>query len=429
MAQEIRMPALGESVTEGTIAIWLKQVGDAVEIDEPIVEVSTDKVDTEVPSPVAGIITEILVGEDESVDVGTVLALVEDEAESANSHGIHEGVSTESLLNPLNAHEEKSTDQNLKLTPSPGLDSDSSLDCASSEDIVSLISPHRLSNIPAPAAASENMATSYIPADEDCAITPAHSTDDKGIDLASASYISPIVRKLAKDLNVDISAITGTGVGGRIRRQDIQAAAQATRRAKLAETTQTRAAATASTRTISRATHYPTLVAHICADSLPEDYLPTVLHVIAHELNHHQALSLGASPVLGVTLAGKRGAFMPVLHNLDTLEPSAIRAALDDVTARSAVGTIGPDDLFGSTISVVDNSSHSILFEIPSIQPSHCAAISISARELRAVPAPDGSLRVAKTFYLSLTYDPFAADAHIAACFLSAVKTHIEQYL
>lgn len=403
MAQEIKMPALGESVTEGTITVWLKQVGDIVTIDEPIVEVSTDKVDTEVPSPVAGVITEILVGEDETVEVGTVLALVGDEAESTNSPDTHEGESAESVLDPLPASTPESTLEE-DLTPF-GI-----------PDPLSIISP-----------AISTAAASDIPTNDDATATPAHSPDGENIDLASADYISPIVRKLAKDLNVDLGNVTGTGVGGRIRRQDVQAAAEAARRAQAAQTAQTRAATPAPGRAFGNVAQYPTLVTHIRADSLPEDYLPTVLHVIAHELTEHPALSLGASPALGVTLAGKRGAFMPVLRNLDVLEPSAIRAALDDVTARSAVGTIGPDDLFGSTISVVDNSSHGILFEIPAIQPSHCAAMSISARELRAVSAPDGSVYAAPTFYLSLTYDPSAADEHTAASFLSAVKTRIEQ--
>lgn len=403
MAQEIKMPALGESVTEGTITVWLKQVGDIVTIDEPIVEVSTDKVDTEVPSPVAGVITEILVGEDETVEVGTVLALVGDEAESTNSPGAHEGESAESVLDPLPASTPESTPEE---DPAPfGMASP-----------LSSISP-----------AISTAAASDIPTNDDATAAPAHSPDDENIDLASADYISPIVRKLAKDLNVDLSNVTGTGVGGRIRRQDVQAAAEAARQAQATQTAQTRAATPAPGRMLGNAAQYPTLVTHIRADSLPEDYLPTVLHVIAHELTEHPALSLGAPPALGVTLAGKRGAFMPVLRNLDVLEPSAIRAALDDVTARSAVGTIGPDDLFGSTISVVDNSSHGILFEIPAIQPSHCAAMSISARELRAVSAPDGSVHAAPTFYLSLTYDPSAADENTAASFLSAVKTRIEQ--
>ena len=416
MAQEIKMPALGESVTEGTITVWLKQVGDVVALDEPIVEVSTDKVDTEVPSPVAGIITEILVGEDETVDVGTVLALVGDEAESAESPSSHEAGSDESASAPAPAPASAPTPAPTS-SPMP------------ENDLVSLVMPAPLSAMPASSScASTASEAAGNPADDDAPNTPAHPAEDSAIDLTSADYISPIVRKLAKDLNVDLTDVTGTGIGGRIRRQDVKAAAEAAARTAQSSVAAAGAAAPLPpARALTHTAQYPTLIAHIRATSLPEDYVPAVLHVIAQALTEYSALSLGASPALGVTLAGKRGAFMPVLRNFENLEPSAIRAAVDDVTARSAVGTIGPDDLFGSTISVVDNSSHDVLFEIPAIQPSHCAAISIGAREAHVFCTPDGSLFAAPAFYLSLTYNPAAADAHIAASFLSAVKTRIEQ--
>jgi len=168
------MPALGESVTEGTVSSWLKAVGDTVEADEPLLEVATDKVDTEVPSPASGVLLEIRVPEDETVEVGTVLAIIGDPSEAGSA-------------------------------PAPAA--------------------------PAPQAAPEPPAPAPAPAAEAPAPAPAATAAPAAAapvsSGASGSYVTPIVRKLAKDKGVDLSTVTGTGVGGRIRKQDVEAAAKA----------------------------------------------------------------------------------------------------------------------------------------------------------------------------------------------------------
>ena len=175
MSESVKMPALGESVTEGTVSSWLKAVGDTVEADEPLLEVATDKVDTEVPSPASGVLLEIRVPEDETVEVGTVLAIIGDPSEAGSA--------------PAPA---APAPQAAPEPPAPA--------------------PAPAAEAPAPAAPAATAASA--------AAAPVSSG-------ASGSYVTPIVRKLAKDKGVDLSTVTGTGVGGRIRKQDVEAAAKA----------------------------------------------------------------------------------------------------------------------------------------------------------------------------------------------------------
>ena len=175
MSESVKMPALGESVTEGTVSSWLKAVGDTVEADEPLLEVATDKVDTEVPSPASGVLLEIRVPEDETVEVGTVLAIIGDPSQAGSA-------------------------------PAPAAPA-----------------PQAAPEPPAPAPAPAAPAATEAPA----AAAPVSSG-------ASGSYVTPIVRKLAKDKGVDLSSVTGTGVGGRIRKQDVEAAAKAAEEARAA---------------------------------------------------------------------------------------------------------------------------------------------------------------------------------------------------
>src|SRR5699024_2331667 len=183
-ASDVEMPELGESVTEGTITQWLKEVGDTVEVDEPLLEVSTDKVDTEVPSPVAGTVQEILVQEDETVEVGTVLAVVGDGAAPPAQ----------------DSAPAQQTPAEPEPTPEP--------------------EPAPAQPEPTPQPAAQPAATPAAgpaPASEDTSTAP--ETPVAG---GSSGYVTPLVRKMANENNIDISTITGTGVGGRIRKQDVQ---------------------------------------------------------------------------------------------------------------------------------------------------------------------------------------------------------------
>ncbi|MDY5854976.1 MAG: biotin/lipoyl-containing protein [Arcanobacterium sp.] len=447
MSEAIKMPALGESVTEGTITTWLKAVGDTVEVDEPIVEVSTDKVDTEVPSPVAGTLLSLEVAEDETVDVGTVLAYVGDASELAADGG-----STSAAAPAADAANTApaNTPDTESAPVSPAAPAAPATPAPLSE------SAHATGRADAEMAREASTASSFR--DEKAFAQPAqvqlpHEHPDQeqpdqaqptpqgqsapASSIADASeYVTPIVRKLAKDLGVSLSDVTGTGVGGRIRRQDVEAAAQALQEAQAAATSVTTSTSSTS-RTPKDASseasvvgaQYPALVIEIDADHLPDDYLPYVLKAAAEELERHSALNAGQAPAFGITLAATRGAFMPVLRGLAGKTPEEIRADLTDVTARAVRADIGPEDLFGSTISVVDNTEQGILLEVPRIQHTHVAALSIGPAQLRpAVIDEQGTLGARRQFFLSLSYDPNAADANIATTFLKAVQSKLEKY-
>src|SRR5690606_19951867 len=191
---EVPLPALGESVTEGTVTRWLKEVGDDVAVDEPLLEVSTDKVDTEIPSPVAGKLQKILVQEDETVEVGAVLALVGSGASAPAAE-------------PAPA------------APDPTADSPEPTPQAPAEQAPA-------QETPAPQAPAQEAPAQPAPAQEAPApAQPAPAAASPGRTIGS--YLTPLVRKLAAEKGVDVSEIQGTGVGGRIRKEDVLAAAEA----------------------------------------------------------------------------------------------------------------------------------------------------------------------------------------------------------
>ncbi|MCG5439620.1 biotin/lipoyl-containing protein, partial [Micromonospora foliorum] len=205
----VKMPALGESVTEGTVTRWLKQVGETIEVDEPLLEVSTDKVDTEIPSPVAGTVLEIKVAEDETAAVGADLAII--------------GVAGAAPA-PAQPEPKAEAKPEPKAEPKP-------------EPKVEEPTPGMSYN--EPAAETESSAQ---PAKTEQAAQPAASTSTPprpsapapGAGEEAAGYVTPLVRKLASEHGVDLSALNGTGVGGRIRKQDVLEAAEKAKAAKAA---------------------------------------------------------------------------------------------------------------------------------------------------------------------------------------------------
>ncbi|WP_432499600.1 biotin/lipoyl-containing protein, partial [Kineococcus gynurae] len=223
--EAVTMPALGESVTEGTVTRWLKSVGDAVEIDEPLLEVSTDKVDTEIPSPVAGTLLEILVGEDETVAVGAELARVGDGSApsssgdstgSASAGSSSADSSSESPSTPESSSGEETLADEAEERAAAEKQAEASTQPSSGADKEPEAAPAKTSTaVQSPAAAPA------APTSED---KPAEAT-------GGSTYVTPLVRKMAKDLGVDLSSVTGTGVGGRVRKQDVQEAADQAKKA------------------------------------------------------------------------------------------------------------------------------------------------------------------------------------------------------
>src|SRR5919107_5605333 len=231
MATEVNLPALGESVTEGTVTRWLKSVGDEVAVDEPLLEVSTDKVDTEIPSPVAGTLLEIKVAEDETVEVGAELALV---GSGAGGGG---GGSA-----PSEAPAEDPTPQAPQEAEERGAPPEDQRTAQSSEAPRS--EPEPRPNQPRPGEQPEQPPAPM--SQRSPAGQPGGSTGERDGAADGGAYVTPLVRKLAAEHDVDLSSLEGTGVGGRIRKQDVLDAAKAMQAAQAAPAAQQPAAAGAS---------------------------------------------------------------------------------------------------------------------------------------------------------------------------------------
>nr|MDQ3612467.1 E3 binding domain-containing protein [Actinomycetota bacterium] len=213
MAVSVTMPRLGESVSEGTVTRWLKKEGERVEADEPLLEVSTDKVDTEIPAPAGGIVSSIKVQEDETVEVGVELATIDDGGAEAT---------------PAAEPEPQTAPEPAAAAPEPAAQPQAAPEANAPEPEAEPETSAAATPEPAPAAAPEAPAAKAQPAAP--ASRPAAPETagpaPSGSDGGEGTYVTPLVRKLATEHGVDLSSLSGTGVGGRIRKQDVLDAAE-----------------------------------------------------------------------------------------------------------------------------------------------------------------------------------------------------------
>jgi 2-oxoglutarate dehydrogenase E2 component (dihydrolipoamide succinyltransferase) len=220
MSESVVLPALGESVTEGTVTRWLKKVGDSVAVDEPLVEVSTDKVDTEIPSPVAGVIEQILVQEDETVQVGAVLVIISGGSGAAAAPAapvaaepVVQAPVTPPIAPPVAAPVTPPVAPPVAAPVAPPVAAPVAPPVSTPMIYTPAAPVTPVVPVAAPVAppVAPPMATPVVPA------TPVASGSDAG-------YVTPLVRKLAQDSGVDLTRVVGTGVGGRIRKEDVLSA-------------------------------------------------------------------------------------------------------------------------------------------------------------------------------------------------------------
>ena len=436
---EVRMPALGESVTEGTVTTWLKAVGDAVDADEPLLEVSTDKVDSEVPSPVAGFLAEIRVPEDETVEVGTVVAVISASAPSAKS-----AQPTQAQVAP--AAPAAPTAPSAPAAPrSAGID-------------------------PFPNATTLAQAASSAPV----AATPAAAT--------GTAYVTPIVRKLARELGVDLTSVSGTGVGGRVRREDVEAAARAAAAvsAPTVGTTQTATEPTSvrepsplrgTTEKMSRlrqtiarrmveslqtAAQLTTVVevdvtkvaalrarskdAFASAHGTKLTFLPFFVKAATEALAYHPKINATINDKevtyfdyehVGIAVDTPRGLLVPVMKNAGDKDIAGIAASINDLAARTRDSKIGPDELSGSTFTVTNTGSGGALFDTPVLNMPETAIMGVGTIVKRPVVmrGADGSdvIAIRSMVYLSLSYDHRLVDGADASRFLMDVKKRLEE--
>jgi len=433
----ITMPALGESVSEGTVTRWLKNVGDSVAVDEALLEVSTDKVDTEIPSPVAGVLLAIDVPVDTTVPVGARLALV----------GAAGGAVA---ATPAPAAPAPAPAPVAPVTPPP-----SPVQAAPVQAAPVVVAPAT----PPPAPVAAPTAPLSQPAD---------------------AYVTPIVRKLANDLGVNLAAVKGTGIGGRIRREDVQAAAphsaapiaaapasQAPRAAapviaasplrgttvtmsrlrkviaaRMVESLQVSAQLTtvievdvtkiARLRDRSKATFE-------AREGVKLSFLPFFAVAACEALKQHPVLNSSVegdqiiyhgAEHLGVAVDTERGLLVPVIHNAGDLNMGGVARKIADLAARTRDNKVTPDELGGGTFTLTNTGSRGALFDTPIINQPQVAILGLGAVVKRpmVVKGDDGgeSIAIRSMVYLGLSYDHRVVDGADAARFLVTLKERLE---
>ncbi|WP_324650978.1 2-oxoglutarate dehydrogenase, E2 component, dihydrolipoamide succinyltransferase [Georgenia sp. H159] len=467
--QAVQMPALGESVTEGTVTRWLKSEGDQVEVDEPLLEVSTDKVDTEVPSPYAGVLSKILVQEDETVEVGTDLAVIGGET------GDDSSATTDSEPTPSAAEETPQDEQEqAKEAEQP------------SEQRAEQHQGAARSAVPSEEAAPAQEEPTEQPQTppQEASTTPAPSRPSAA-ETAKTSYVTPIVRKLAKEKGVDLDSLQGTGVGGRIRKEDVlEAAEKAAQAAQQPAAAEAPAAAPAKTPTIpevsplrgttEKMSRLRKVIAKRMNESLDTSaqlttvvevdvtriaklraqaknsfqaregvkltYLPFFIKAAAEALKAHPKLnsSIDGDQIvyhgdenIGIAVDTERGLLVPVIKEAGDLTLAGIAKRVADLAARTRDNKVKPDELSGSTFTITNLGSNGALFDTPIINQPEVAILGLGAIVKRPVVVPDAdgneTIGIRSMVYLPLTYDHRVVDGADAGRFMTAVKKRLEE--
>ncbi|MEY4391209.1 MAG: hypothetical protein RLZZ400_952, partial [Actinomycetota bacterium] len=371
MSEQVVLPALGESVTEGTVTRWLKKVGDTVAVDEPLVEVSTDKVDTEIPSPFAGVIEQILVQEDETVNVGGVLAVI--------------GTGSGSAPAPAPVAEAAPV---VVETPAPAVEVVAEAPVA--------VAPAPVVETPAPVVAQPVIAAPV-------ASNPVATSEAGG-------YVTPLVRKLATEAGVDLSTVTGSGIGGRIRKDDVLAAqsapvAQVAAPAAAPATPVVASALRGTTEPMSRlrkvlaeravasmqSTAQLTTVVEVDVTRIAQfraQVQPKFVAATGNKLNFMPFFALAAAealkahPKLNASVDGdnivyhgsenisfavdtERGLLTPVIRDASTLSIAQLAGQIADLAARTRENKLKPDELAGGTFTLTNTGSRGALFDTP----------------------------------------------------------------
>ena len=437
---EVILPALGESVTEGTVTRWLKNIGDSVAVDEPLVEVSTDKVDTEIPSPFAGILTQIMVQEDETVDVGAVLAIVGDAASAAPAETAP--AAPEAAAPPVEA------------APAAPVAAAPVAPVATPPVAAAPVTP------PAPVATAP--AAPVAPATTAPVAAPEETSSDP-------NYVTPIVRKLASEMGIDLGSIRGSGVGGRIRKEDLTAATPKT--APAAAQAPTEASPLRGT-TVPMSRLRKVLSERAVASMQQSAQLTSVVEVdvtkIAEMRQRVQAEftqkagtklsfmpfftlaaaeALAANPIINATVEDtnivyhgsdnisfavdtERGLLTPVLKDAAHMSISTMAQTIADMAERTRSNKLTPDELSGGTLTVTNTGSRGALFDTPVVFLPQSAILGTGIVTKRAAVVKDAdgndAIGIRSMVYLALSYDHRIIDGADASRYLMQVKTRLE---
>ncbi|MFF4310067.1 2-oxoglutarate dehydrogenase, E2 component, dihydrolipoamide succinyltransferase [Streptomyces sp. NPDC001507] len=457
---DVVLPALGESVTEGTVTRWLKSVGDSVEADEPLLEVSTDKVDTEIPAPTSGVLLEITVGEDETAEVGAKLAVIG-----------APGAAPAAAPAPAAPAPAPAAAAPAPAAPAPA-------------PAAPAPAPAPAAPAPAPAAAAPAPAApAPAPAPAAAPVTPAPAP---AAPVDEGAYVTPLVRKLAAENGVDLGSVKGTGVGGRIRKQDVLAAAEAAKAAAAAPAPAAAAPAAAAAKKAPALEVSPlrgqtvkmTRIRKVIGDNMvkalhEQAQLSSVVEVDVTRLMRLRtqakdsfaaregvklspmpffvkaaAQALKAHPVInsrineadgtityfdteniGIAVDSEKGLMTPVIKGAGDLNIAGIAKATADLAGKVRANKITPDELSGATFTISNTGSRGALFDTIIVPPNQVAILGIGATVKRpaVIETEDGTvIGVRDMTYLTLSYDHRLVDGADAARYLTAVKAILE---
>jgi pyruvate dehydrogenase E2 component (dihydrolipoamide acetyltransferase) len=474
-ATQVSLPELGESVTEGTVSRWLKQVGDSVQADEPLLEVSTDKVDTEIPSPASGTLLEIRVQEDETVGVGAVLAVIGEAGAAAGS-------SPEAAPKPAPEAEPQPEPQR-EPEPQPEPEAEHEPEAEPEPEP----QPEAEPKVAAPGAKEDGRPEQRSPAGATSAARPTVNDSD-------TTYVTPLVRKLAKEHDVDLASLNGTGVGGRIRKQDVLAAAEAAKQAAAAQASEAPApeaqaepaagappqAPAAEISTLRGTTEKMSRLRQTIAKRMVESlqvaaqltatvevdmtaisqirakvkddfkkregatlsYLPFIATAAVEALKSYPKLNATIDTEertitypdaehLGIAVQTERGLLVPVIRDAGDLNISGLAKRIADLAARTRQNKVTPDELIGGTFTITNYGSAGTLMDTPIINQPQVAILGTGALVKRPVVISDARLgeviAIRDMMYLSLSYDHRLIDGAEAAQFLSTLKARLEE--
>ena len=496
MSESVNLPALGESVTEGTVTRWLKNVGDRVEVDEPLLEVSTDKVDTEIPSPVAGVVEEILVGEDETVEVGTPLVRIgtgEGADAPAAAPAAAEAAPAEAApaeaAPPAPAPAESAPAEAAPAASAPAASAPAEAAAPSAPAEAAPSAPASpapaeapaaepapvASSAPAPAAAPEAAPAAAPQASAPAAApaAPAPAAPAPAADATSSGYITPLVRKLAHEKGVDLATVAGTGVGGRIRKQDVLAAASGAGSSAAAAAPRVELETSPLRGTTVAMSRLRKVIAERAVISMQSTaQLTTVVEVdvtrvaalrTAVKADFEKATgtklsflpffakaateALRAFPIINATVEDdsivypetenlsiavdtERGLLTPVIRNAGDLSIADLAREIADLATRTRENQLKPDELAGGTFTLTNTGSRGALFDTPVVFLPQVAILGTGiVTKKPSVITVDGSdvIAVRSMVYFALSYDHRIVDGADAARFLSAVKARLEE--
>ncbi|MFC8266109.1 2-oxoglutarate dehydrogenase, E2 component, dihydrolipoamide succinyltransferase [Streptomyces cinereoruber] len=459
---DVVLPALGESVTEGTVTRWLKSVGETVEADEPLLEVSTDKVDTEIPAPASGVLLEIVVNEDETAEVGAKLAVIGAAGSAPAAAPAQEAPAPEAAPAP------KQEEAPAAPAPAPAP--------APAAPAAQAPAPAPAAQAPAPAAPAQ-AAPSVAPA----VVTPAPSAPAAPAE--DGAYVTPLVRKLATENGVDLGSVKGSGVGGRIRKQDVLAAAEAKKaaqapaaaapaasapKAPALEASPLRGQTVKMTRmrkvigdNMMKALHGQAQLTSVvevditklmklrarakdafaAREGVKLSPMPFFVKAAAQALKAHPVINARINEDegtityfdtenIGIAVDSEKGLMTPVIKGAGDLNIAGISKKTAELAGAVRASKITPDDLAGATFTISNTGSRGALFDTIIVPPNQVAILGIGATVRRPVvidhPDLGETIAIRDMTYVALSYDHRLVDGADAARYLTAVKAILE---